>query len=162
VPKASTDAHLRELESLAVHSRRSTLFRCAVGVVTALAGAMVAVGVTGGPAHAATPRCNATDFINNLRGVLLDVPVYRTGGSSSVLCVMSQGDRGDDVNQLQWTLNYCYSERLTQDGVFGSLTKSALIRAQRREHISADGIYGPQTALAILHPQVPTGGCGRL
>jgi peptidoglycan hydrolase-like protein with peptidoglycan-binding domain len=145
-----------------VHSRRGTLCRLAVGVATTLAATVLAVGVTGAPAHAATPRCNATEFINNLHGVLLDVPVYKTGGSSTVLCVMSQGDRGDDVNQLQWTLNYCYSERLTRDGVFGSRTKSALIRAQRREHISDDGIHGPQTALAILHPQVPTGGCGRL
>jgi hypothetical protein len=145
-----------------VHSPRSILSRCAVGVVTALAGTVVAVGATGAPAHAATPRCNTSGFIRNLNGVLLDVPLYNTSGSSTVLCLMSQGDRGDDVNQLQWTLNYCYSERLTQDGIFGSRTRSALIRAQQREHISADGVYGPQTAMAMLHPQVPSGGCGRL
>ena len=142
-----------------MHSLTRTLSRCAVGIVAALACIVVAPGT---PAHAAVPKCNGVGTIPNLKGGILELPVYRTGSSESVRCGIYQGDRGDDVNQLQWTLNYCYSERLTTDGIFGAKTKAALVRAQGREHISADGSYGPETALAISHPQVNSGGCGKL
>ncbi|MEU7802588.1 peptidoglycan-binding domain-containing protein [Micromonospora arborensis] len=127
-----------------------------------LAGTAIAVGATGAPAHAAAPRCNGAGFFRNINRVLLDVPLYFFSGGSTVLCVMSRGDRGDDVSQLQWTLNYCYSERLKLDGDFGSLTRSALIRAQQRERVGADGVYGPETAMAMRFPQPGPGGCGRL
>ena len=143
--------------------RRGILLRGAVAVATALAGTVVAGGVTAAPAYAAAPRCNTAGFIPYIHGGggQLDVPLYSSGGSSTLLCVMSSGDRGSDVNQLQWTLNYCYGEHLALDSDFGSLTKAALIRAQRREGIAADGIYGPETALHTLHPWVPNGGCRR-
>jgi hypothetical protein len=144
---------------------RGTWLRCATALATMAVGTAAAVAVSGAPAYAATPRCNATELIRNINVsaiVYFDMPVYRSGGSATVLCTMSFGDNGDDVNQLQWTLNYCYSEHLSLDSDFGRLTKEALVRAQGREHIKADGIYGPQTALALLHPQVPTGGCGHL
>ncbi|RKN39670.1 peptidoglycan-binding domain-containing protein [Micromonospora endolithica] len=137
------------------------LGRWAIGAVTLVASTAVAVGVSAAPAQAAAPRCNAVAFIPYIHGGggQLEVPVYRTSGSNSLLCVMSYGDRGDDVSQLQWTLNYCYGEGLSLDGDFGSRTKSALIRAQKREGIGADGIYGPQTAQALRFPWIPYGGC---
>jgi peptidoglycan hydrolase-like protein with peptidoglycan-binding domain len=145
-----------------VHSAPRILSRWSIGALTAVVGAVVAVAATGGPAYAATPKCNADGTIYNLSGALLELPVYRTGSSSTVLCGVYQGDQGDDVSELQWTLNYCYSENLTLDGSFGSKTKAALVRAQSREHISADGSYGPQTALAIFHPHIGPGGCAKL
>ena len=129
--------------------------------VIALLGAAVAVVATAAPAHAGTPKCNTVELFPNLDGQYLDVPVYRSGSMATELCGIYEGDTGDDVNQLQWTLNYCYSESLKQDSVFGAKTKAALVRAQQREHIKADGSYGPQTALAIFHPHVPTGGCAK-
>ncbi|GAA3274241.1 hypothetical protein GCM10020218_019730 [Dactylosporangium vinaceum] len=138
------------------------LKRIVVSAVTVLAGTAIGLVATGSPAHAATPKCNAAGTQMTLRGVLLDLPVYRTGSSSTVLCGVYFGDRGEDVIDLQWTLDYCYSERLTQDGIFGTGTKAALVRAQGREHIPADGSYGPQTALALSHPQPGPGGCGKL
>jgi peptidoglycan hydrolase-like protein with peptidoglycan-binding domain len=38
------------------------------------------------------------------------------------------------------------SPRVSVDGAFGPATRSAVIRYQRREHISADGVVGPTTA----------------
>jgi len=40
---------------------------------------------------------------------------------------------------------------LAKDGDFGPATKAALIRVQQYHRITADGIYGPQTALAMRH-----------
>ncbi|WP_433053510.1 peptidoglycan-binding domain-containing protein [Dactylosporangium sp. CS-033363] len=131
--------------------------------MAALVAAGVGVVATGTAAQAATPKCNAVGLIPNLKGGLLDLPVYRTGSSDTVLCGVYYGDRGDDVIQLQWTLVHCYSETgVKQDGIFGDKTKAALVRAQGREHISADGSYGPQTALNIFHPDVSSGGCSKL
>ncbi|MFI5906072.1 peptidoglycan-binding protein [Dactylosporangium sp. NPDC051541] len=141
---------------------KSVMSRAAVSVGAALVGTAVALVATGTPAQAATPKCNAAGTQMTLRGVLLDLPVYRTGSSTTVLCGVYEGDSGDDVNQLQWTLIYCYSENLKQDGKFGTKTKAALVRAQGREHVKADGSYGPNTALALLHPQLGPGGCGKL
>jgi hypothetical protein len=140
-------------------SLRGILSRCAVGVATVLAGTAVAVGGTGTPAYAATPRCNTAGFIPHLSGGYLDVPLYKWSTGSTMLCLMSYGDRGDDVQQLQWTLNYCYGERLSQDGIFGYYTKAAVIRTQKKVGVTADGIYGPQTAMEMVHPWVPNGGC---
>jgi hypothetical protein len=156
------DADRQRSGVLTVPSPSRALSRIAAGAATVLAGVVIAVVATGTPAHAATPKCNAVTFMTNLKGALLDLPVYRSGSTDTVLCGMSAGDRGDDVNQLQWTLNYCYGEKLTQDGSFGAKTKAALVRAQSREHISADGSYGPQTAMAIFHPNVSSSGCAKL
>lgn len=56
------------------------------------------------------------------------------------------GSKGADVKKLQKALNNDFDEVLKVDGIFGSGTKHALIRAQREKRISADGIFGPQTA----------------
>ena len=40
---------------------------------------------------------------------------------------------------------------LLQDGKFGPLTRAALVKVQKHHGISADGVYGPQTARTILH-----------
>ena len=60
--------------------------------------------------------------------------------------------------QLQRTLNSCYYSRvnvigamLAVDGNFGPRTKAALVKVQQYHRITADGIYGPQTASTIVH-----------
>ncbi len=37
------------------------------------------------------------------------------------------------------------------DGRFGPATRAALVKVQQYHRISADGVYGPQTARTILH-----------
>jgi len=66
-----------------------------------------------------------------------------SGGNSA--CLLYQGLSNSGVKALQFTLNMCFGENLALDGIFGPLTKSALIRAQKAVGTAADGVYGPNT-----------------
>ncbi|GIJ81259.1 Putative peptidoglycan binding domain-containing protein [Micromonospora phaseoli] len=128
-------------------------------VTTVLALAAGGVLVAASPAAAATPACNGQTYWWSAKwGVKLSVPINTASSGVDVRgCLMRQGDGpsggvGRAVRALQQALNMCYQERLTLDGDFGSLTKAALVRAQRREGISADGVYGPQTADFLAFP----------
>ncbi|WP_420794858.1 peptidoglycan-binding domain-containing protein [Salinispora tropica] len=58
---------------------------------------------------------------------------------------MAEGAYSEAVFRLQVTLKRCYGANIATDSHFGPATKSALISAQRRENIAADGIYGTET-----------------
>ncbi|WP_203715713.1 peptidoglycan-binding domain-containing protein [Asanoa siamensis] len=132
-----------------------------MAVVSAVV-ALAAGGVLGvaGPASAAPATCNLHGYWWSSKwNKDLSVPVYRNSSGVWVRgCQLRQGDgptpagTGSAIWGLQQALNMCYGEKLTQDRDFGALTKAALIRAQRREGISADGIYGPQTADHLAFP----------
>jgi peptidoglycan hydrolase-like protein with peptidoglycan-binding domain len=59
--------------------------------------------------------------------------------------VMRRGNRGWDVAALQFLLQRAGHGPGRADGVFGPLTKSAVLRAQRAAGIGADGLAGPAT-----------------
>ncbi len=68
--------------------------------------------------------------------------------------VLRQGSRGADVITLQYLLNvaaefYPYVPGISQDGIFGSGTRQAVIDFQRMMGLSADGIVGPNTWKAL-------------
>ena len=132
-----------------------------VAVVVAVLGlAAGGVFVAVGPAAAAaTPTCNSSTFWWSAKwNKNLYVPVYRdSAGVRYRGCQLKKGNGpsggvGTAVWTLQQVLNTCYNEHLSLDSDFGSNTKAALIRAQKKEHISADGIYGPQTADYLAFP----------
>ena len=52
--------------------------------------------------------------------------------------------KGNDVCWLQWYLNRCGSN-LKVDGNFGPLTKSAVLKFQKKYKLTTDGIVGPKT-----------------
>jgi zinc D-Ala-D-Ala carboxypeptidase len=60
---------------------------------------------------------------------------------------LSQGASGEDVRQLQIRVSGYpgFGGVLTLDGIFGSGTRSAVIRFQQAYGLPADGIAGPQT-----------------
>jgi peptidoglycan hydrolase-like protein with peptidoglycan-binding domain len=58
--------------------------------------------------------------------------------------VLQQGDRGATVQRLQRLLNAAGAS-LVADGAFGSGTRAAVIRFQREQGLSADGVVGEQT-----------------
>lgn len=62
--------------------------------------------------------------------------------------VLRQGARGAAVEELQRALG------ITADGIFGPLTRAAVLAFQRRTQLLPDGIVGPMTwaALAALTP----------
>ena len=69
----------------------------------------------------------------------------------NVLCRLDQGANSIAVKALQAGLNgrCAVSAGLVVDGAFGPATRSALIRAQQKFGVAADGIYGPNTARAF-------------
>jgi hypothetical protein len=84
-------------------------------------------------------------------------------GSFSPNCVMGQGAHSNAVGTLQENLNYCHGQHLAVDNDFGPLTQSALMTVQRALNIAVDGVYGPQTARAMSHNIVGSGGaCKRI
>ena len=64
--------------------------------------------------------------------------------------VIRQGDRGSDVSQLQFLIDYIAQfypsiSTVSQDGLFGSYTANAVRSFQRMFGLTADGIVGPVT-----------------
>lgn len=64
---------------------------------------------------------------------------------------LRQGDTGADIRRLQQILG------LTTDGVFGPITRTAVVAFQRSRELLPDGVVGPMTwaALASLPPLNP-------
>ncbi|HVQ94601.1 MAG TPA: peptidoglycan-binding domain-containing protein [Mycobacteriales bacterium] len=84
-------------------------------------------------------------------------------GSFSPNCQMGRGAHSNAVGELQSALNTCHHKNIAVDNDFGPATQSALISVQRALGISADGVYGPQTARAMSHVIVSGGGaCKRI
>jgi hypothetical protein len=111
-------------------------------------------------ASAATPPCvNKGHWLSTDNRVDIWVP-ESSGGSAR--CTMSQGMTNDAVWALQMALRWCYDlTSVVTDSSFGPATKAALKTAQSREHITSDGIYGPQTASTIaLASAVGSSSCG--
>ena len=54
------------------------------------------------------------------------------------------GSRGMEVYKLQKCLNYVLDTHLDVDGIFGPLTRNALLYFQTKYNLLFDGVYGPQ------------------
>lgn len=113
---------------------------------TALAMMMVTAGgvvaFTGTAAQAAAPTCTKTGTI----GGQVDPIQVPESSSGSYNCQLSKGNNNSAVRLLQSTLVDCYSQSISVDGDFGTNTQAALKRAQAKAGVTADGIYGPNTA----------------
>lgn len=105
-----------------------------------LATASGAVVFSANAAQAATPACTRST-------TKLGVNFPSTSGGA-YKCQLSYGDNNDGVASLQWTLIVCYggSTSLGPDGHFGPATQAALKKARAKAGVTADGIYGPNTA----------------
>lgn len=64
-----------------------------------------------------------------------DIPTY----------YLKLGSRGREVDKLQKCLNASINAGLKIDGMFGPLTRNALLQFQLKYNLMADGVYGPQT-----------------
>ena len=58
------------------------------------------------------------------------------------------GAKGNNVKWLQWHLNQL-GEKLTIDGDFGVLVKAAVLRFQKKQKLTQDGIVGAKTRAAL-------------
>lgn len=66
-------------------------------------------------------------------------------------------ENGSSVSSVQSWLNLSYNTGLDVDGIYGPLTRAALVKALQTElnvqfgaGLAVDGIYGPQTAAAVV------------
>ena len=59
--------------------------------------------------------------------------------------LIREGERGDYVRQIQTCLNRVNNAGLNTDGVFGPLTRAAVVNYQRANGLNPDGIVGPIT-----------------
>ena len=59
------------------------------------------------------------------------------------------GAKGNNVRWVQWHLNKAAGEKLSVDGIFGPLTKAAVLRFQKNKKLVQDGIVGPKTRAAL-------------
>jgi murein L,D-transpeptidase YcbB/YkuD len=76
-----------------------------------------------------------------------------SAGSSMIInknLKVGQKDSANDtqVKGLQLFLN-AYGQSLSTDGVFGSITKAAVMEFQKSKSLVADGVVGPKTRLTI-------------
>ncbi|WP_412747558.1 peptidoglycan-binding domain-containing protein [Krasilnikovia sp. M28-CT-15] len=100
------------------------------------------------PAAAALPGCVDTGWaIGAEHRMQIQVPWDRNNHTN---CTLQSGARNDGARALQRALHYCYHENIAVDGDFGDGTKRALRRVQGRLHVTADGVYGPQTRRKML------------
>jgi peptidoglycan hydrolase-like protein with peptidoglycan-binding domain len=70
--------------------------------------------------------------------------------SSSSQPVLRMGMRGDSVSVLQRALN-AKGEKLSTDGIFGTLTFEAVRRFQKSRGLVVDGVVGPRTWMALSY-----------
>jgi N-acetylmuramoyl-L-alanine amidase len=82
--------------------------------------------------------------------ILLSVFVsIRTDTSETVDVVSKLGSRGDEVRRIQSKLRQLGYYKGAVDGIYGTMTRSAVKAFQRSCGLTADGIAGPKTLLYL-------------
>ncbi|MCY7277103.1 MAG: peptidoglycan-binding protein [Phormidesmis sp. CAN_BIN44] len=69
--------------------------------------------------------------------------------ASSAMALLQQGDSGTEVSDLQSRLATAGCYNGSADGVFGSVTKAAVVECQQRNGLNPDGVVGPATEAAL-------------
>jgi murein L,D-transpeptidase YcbB/YkuD len=125
-------------------------YRALITIATIVAASTVAGAQT---AEARLPTCTGSAFQYAGGNWYIDNPnLFDTFNHR---CILRYGDSFRDpenspVMTLQRTLNYCYRTKLVIDGIYGPLTRAAVMRVQRLHRITVDGVYGPQTRSAMF------------
>jgi peptidoglycan hydrolase-like protein with peptidoglycan-binding domain len=144
-----------------------------VATLTALVTAGSAVTVNAAPAQAAWPPC--FDFATQAwvvppnTGLVASwhlpsvVRETRSDGfrAENINCRLGVGDAGAGVFVLQGALRDCLGHTsLRADGVYGPLTRNAIIWEQARNGFQGrdvDGVYGPKTRAVLRFPLLING-----
>lgn len=71
-----------------------------------------------------------------------------TSTSTATDPVLRQGNSGAAVTRLQQLLN-AKGINIAVDGIFGNVTRAAVVQFQKQSGIATDGIVGPQTWQAL-------------
>ncbi|HLO01909.1 MAG TPA: peptidoglycan-binding protein, partial [Symbiobacteriaceae bacterium] len=87
---------------------------------------------------------SAVTSFQSANGLVAD-GIVGSGTWSKVVVTVQQGSSGQAVKALQRELNRKHHYGLTEDGIFGAGTGSAVKSFQSAHGLSADGIVGPAT-----------------
>ncbi|MGC5168540.1 peptidoglycan-binding domain-containing protein [Luteimicrobium sp. DT211] len=120
------------------------LLRRSLATLVMIAAIVLPTAFSATSAQAATYACTSAATIGGL-----SVPVYHTGAGETQYCTMSTSQSATwngGAFALQYALHTCYGYDLEIDGHFGPDTKKFLAKAQAREGITGDGVYGPITS----------------
>ena len=63
--------------------------------------------------------------------------------------ILQVGSQGPNVTALQYLLRH-HGQNIAADGIFGPITRQAVITFQTQQGLTADGIVGPQTWPALV------------
>lgn len=85
-------------------------------------------------AHGELPQIVYQESKENIKNEKQDIPNY----------YLKMGSKGREVDKLQKCLNTLLNAGLDVDGIFGPLTRNALLQFQHKYNLLLDGIYGPQ------------------
>ncbi|MBO0732400.1 MAG: peptidoglycan-binding protein [Acidimicrobiaceae bacterium] len=108
------------------------------------------------PAGAAASCTGGSVYYNQL-GWPVAVPTIGSNTHNDN-CELGVGNTSNGVRALQITLNGCYGQHLALDGIYGPLTRAAVVYAQRHSGDPVvDGIYGPQTGFYLRWVTFVTG-----
>ena len=116
-----------------------------------------AVAAAPAPASAALPQCTRSMAVmaTNEFGyrVVITLPVSPAGSSS---CWMAQGNVSSGVAALQVALDhdYCanYPHPVAVDSIYGPQTRAGVVFIQWKYGLTQDGVYGPLTKSKIWWP----------
>ena len=85
----------------------------------------------------------------SIGSVVGEQAMIRLRGGTSLETLSRVGSRGNEVKQIQTKLkNWGYYSG-SVDGIYGEQTKQAVIKFQKKNRLTADGVAGPQTLKAM-------------
>ncbi|NUT36951.1 MAG: peptidoglycan-binding protein [Hamadaea sp.] len=135
-----------------------TARRSLASVVTVLL-TLVAATAVASPAAAAYPACNNQVVVKSKGDIIShDPPVTTTiqtqlpSASGNIDCVIGLNAHNWSVVVLQLALNACHQAGLTVDGIYGPMTRNAVLWIQGYWGLTKDGIYGPKTRNVMEWP----------
>ena len=82
------------------------------------------------------------------KAVIIQTPKPMPKEEIELVDLLSQGDKGTPVKQLQTDLNKL-GYKLEVDGIFGNATDKALEDFQRKQGLPVDGVFGPNTRASL-------------
>jgi hypothetical protein len=101
---------------------------------------------SGATAAAALPRCTHLSIYGE--SVHINYPSVGAG-TRQIDCKLSYGDHNWGVVALQQWLHFCGAPQVEIDGIYGPITRDAIIWVQATYGLTVDGVYGPQTRVFL-------------
>jgi len=91
-----------------------------------------------------------TTLIALLNIAVISFVIYATSGTPEAMETLSKmGSRGSEVTAVQQVLKDRGLYTGSIDGIYGTLTRQAVIKFQKQQGLTADGIAGPKTLKAL-------------